>query len=564
MDYTIYAGNDLIYNRLIHDEHGKPLYPVINPVLNETTASFCSLTYKCERGTPAYNKSIEMIPLIKVYEDGNLYWTGRILKTTPNINAEKDVYVEDFLGVLCDGIYRPFEWYGTVSDFVQSIVDTNNSQVNQNQQIYAVVCDIDEGNIVRSSEGYNTCWEIVQQKLLKMIGGYMWIAYDNQERPILHYSKNARNVSTQRISFGQNLRTYNVEYNFDGFYTACIPLGKKDQETKNYLTIASVNNGKDYLIDSENAARYGVIFAPTKDTTWEDVTVASNLLSRGQAWIQNSAARAVKKITLSAHDLSGLHADVRAFKWLDSVPVDADEIDDTFVIETLKRPLGSPLNIDVSMGVQKSTLTGASVSQYENAAERIEVIESDYTTNADVESAISGANTSLYNDLVTQMTAIRQEANSIISTALEEYAKTSDLESLTSTIQTQIEQLAGSITATATEIVEQSITDYNDGSIHNQFQEIYAFIRLVSSGVVIGTSETQVKMKLVGDTLYFFTGDEASVTTETAIAYFSSGKLYVNESQINVLTIGPEGEAMHFSTVGSGSTQCLFLSPRRT
>ena len=157
MEFTIYAGNDLIYNRLIHDEHGKPMYPVINPVLNETTASFCSLTYKAKKGTPAYNKSIEMVPRIKVYEDGSLYWTGRILKTTPNIDAEKDVYVEDFLGVLCDSMFRPFEWYGTVPNFLQNIVDTHNSQVNADQQIYAVVCDIDEGNIVRSSEGYNTC-----------------------------------------------------------------------------------------------------------------------------------------------------------------------------------------------------------------------------------------------------------------------------------------------------------------------------------------------------------------------------------------------------------------------
>lgn len=561
MDYTIYADGDLIYNRIITDEHGRPAYPVTNPVLNETTSAFCSLTYTAKRGTPAYNKSVEMIPRIKVYEDGNLYWTGRILKTTPNINAEKQVYVEDYLGVLCDGMYRPFEWYGSVSDFLQSVVETNNAQVGPNQQIYAIVCDVDEGNIVRSSEGYNTCWEIIQQKLLKMIGGYIWLTYDEQERAILHYSKNARNVSTQPISFGQNLRSYNVEYNFDGFYTACIPLGAKNQETKDYLTIASVNDGKDYLIDTENAERYGIIFAPTKDTTWEDVTIPSNLLSRGQTWIQNQAARAVKKITLSAHDLSGLHVDTRPFKWLDSVPVDAAEVDGTYVIESLKRPLDSPLNIDISMGATKSTLTGASVSQYENVSNRVEVIESDYTTEGDVTSKIDDANDALYNDLVTQMTSIRQEANAIISTALEEYTKTSDLETLISTIQTQITQLANSVTISFTETNSTIAT--NQGEAQNEFDNIYSFIRLIASGVVIGESTSEIKLKLENDILYFFTGDETTVSTSNAIAYFASGKLYVNESQINVITIGPEGAAMHFSIVGSGSLECLFLSPRR-
>ena len=352
-----------------------------------------------------------------------------------------------------------------------------------------------------------------------------------------------------------------MEYNFDGFYTACIPLGAKNQETKDYLTIASVNDGKDYLIDTENAERYGIIFAPTKDTTWEDVTIPSNLLSRGQTWIQNQAARAVKKITLSAHDLSGLHVDTRPFKWLDSVPVDAAEVDGTYVIESLKRPLDSPLNIDISMGATKSTLTGASVSQYENVSNRVEVIESDYTTEGDVTSKIDDANDALYNDLVTQMTSIRQEANAIISTALEEYTKTSDLETLISTIQTQITQLANSVTISFTETNSTIAT--NQGEAQNEFDNIYSFIRLIASGVVIGESTSEIKLKLENDILYFFTGDETTVSTSNAIAYFASGKLYVNESQINVITIGPEGAAMHFSIVGSGSLECLFLSPRR-
>jgi hypothetical protein len=193
-------------------------------------------------------------------------------------------------------------------------------------------------------------------------------------------------------------------------------------------------------------------------------------------------------------------------------------------------------------------------------ANRVEVIESDYTTEGDVTSAIDEANDALYNDLVTQMTSIRQEANAIISTALEEYTKTSDLETLTSTIQTQITQLANSVTISFTET--NSTIAKNQGKAQNEFDSIYSFIRLISSGVVIGESTSEIKLKLENDILYFFTGDE-SAAADNAIAYFASGKLYVNESQINVITIGPEGAAMHFSIVGSGSLECLFLSPRR-
>lgn len=569
MEYTIYAGSDLIYNRRIYNEHGKPSFPVIDPVLNETTSAFCSLTYTAERGTPAYNKSVEVIPRIKVYEDGSLYWTGRILKTTPDIDAQKKVYVEDFLGVLCDGIYRPFEWYGTVADFLQNIVDTNNSQVGSNQQIYSVVCDIDEGNIVRSSEGYSTCWEIVQQKLLKMIGGYMWLTYDEQERAILHYSYNARNVSTQPIEFGKNLRNYKVEYNFDGFYTACIPLGKKDPDTKEYLTIASVNDGKDYLIDTTNAALYGIIYSPTKLTTWEDVTIASNLLSRGQAWIQNQAARAVKKITLSAHDLSGLHVNTRAFRWLDSVPVSADEIEGSYVIETLKRPLDAPLSIDISMGAELSTLTGASVNQYENVSNRVEVIESNYTTEGDVENIVQPDLDALREETLTQMTAIRQEANEIVLAALEEYRSESatSLDQLYERISSELQILADKVDFNFN-YQSETITEI-DGRYNAEINNILSFIRLLPTtatqegGIVIGESTSEIKLKLENDVLYFFTGDETTVSEQNAIAYFAAGQLVVNEAVLRVVSIGIPGSMMYFSVVGSGSLQCLFLSPRR-
>jgi hypothetical protein len=559
MNFTVYADNDLLHNRHIVDEHGKPQFLILDPVLDETTDGFCSLTYRCKVGSPAYDRSVEMIPRIKVYEDGHLYWTGRILKSTPKVTeAEKEIYVEDFLGVLCDGIYRPFDFYGTVPDLLQMVVNENNSQVGENQQIYQVVCDVDEGNIVRSSEGYSTCWQIIKEKLLDMIGGYIWLTYDAQERAILHYSKNAKNVSTQRISFGKNLKTYKVTYDFDGFYTACVPLGAKDQQTKQYVTIASVNDDLDYLIDTANAARYGIIYAPTSETTWEDVHEPSILLSRAQEWLQNRASRLIQQIELTAHDLSGLNADLRAFHWLDSVPVDAEEISDSFVIKHISRPLDKPLQIEISMGDSRSSVTGSAVSNQNSNVERIENIESNYATNETLENNTQ----TIYQEIQNLASSIQQTAESIIASVLSEYVKTGDLEQMAESLRSEFQLLADSITLSVTQEISTSITNY-DGTVQNQFESIYAFIRLIASGVVIGTSDSAVKMKLSGDTLYFFTGDEESVTVDNAIAYFSSEQLVVNNSRIKVLSVGYGNAYMHFSVVGEGSLQCLFLSPRR-
>lgn len=567
MNYTIYADNSLIYNRLIVGEHGEPEFLVKKPVLNETTESFCNLTYTCAAGSPAYDLSVEMIPRIKVYEDGVLYWTGRILKTSPNIYREKDVYVEDFMGVLCDGIYRPFTFLGSASDLLTAIVNENNSQVNESQQIYSVVCDVDVGNIYRTSEGYNTCWTTIQEKLLKPLGGYMWIEYDAQERAILHYSLSARNSATQEITFAENLKNYDVEYNFDGFYTAIVPLGKKDDETKQYLTIANVNDGLDYLIDETSAARYGVIFAPPSQTTWDDIESETLLMQHAVSWLQNSSARLVKSITLEARDLAALNKDARAFRWLDAVRVNSDEINDTMIVKKLQRPLDSPVSISISMGDSMSSLVRQNSERQDKTAERIGKIEADYTTEGDVSRIVEPQLDVIRQETITQVTSIKQEVNEIILAALEDYVTTNDMNQLRDTISSQLAILANRIEFNFTS-TNESISNV-DGKYSAEINSILSFIRLLPTtqtqqgGVVIGESTSEIKLKLENDVLYFFTGDERTVSTATALAYFSAGQLVVDNSRIRVLSIGTEGSLMHFSIVGEGSLKCLFMSPRR-
>jgi hypothetical protein len=80
--------------------------------------------------------------------------------------------------------------------------------------------------------------------------------------------------------------------------------------------------------------------------------------------------------------------------------------------------------------------------------------------------------------------------------------------------------------------------------------------------VVIGESTSAVKLKLENDILYFFTGDETTVSTQNAIAYFAAGKLYVNTAQIQQLTIGIAGQLMDFYVAGSGDNRCIMFSGR--
>lgn len=556
--YTIYAGSDLIYNPRIIGENGEALFKVLEPTLKESTESFSTLTFSALKGSPAYDSCTELTPRIKVYNGADLYWTGRILNITPDIYDQRQYYAEDFLGVLLNTIFRPFEFDGTVADFFDYLINSHNEQASDGDKFVSVSCDIND-SIIRSSEGYDTTWNTIKTKLLNSIGGYIWVEYDANEDPVIHYSKNARNANLTPIQLGSNLSTFSVRNKFDKFYTACIPLGAKNDTTKEYVTIAPVNNDLDYLIDDLAAAQYGIIYAPTSETTWEDVTLPSNLLTRAQSWLQNQAARGVQEISISAVDASVLDIDLAPYMWLDSVQVIATGFNETMILKSITRRLDDPASVSISMGMERSTVTGTQVSKTAEALNRIQTIESNYTTGEQV--------AQITEQTLEESSIIEQRCNEIISEVVQRYLTIEDYQGYEAAI---LEEIRSKVTQMANELRidftnEVSTTGAN---AQNQFDAIYSFVRIIAQtpgingGLVLGESTSAVKCKLENDVLYFFSGDETTVNQNNAIAYFQAGKLYVNEVQINRLTVGQTGQLMYFTIIGEGDNRCLFLSGR--
>lgn len=231
---------------------------------------------------------------------------------------------------------------------------------------------------------------------------------------------------------------------------------------------------------------------------------------------------------------------------------DAPEIYASFRID-------NPANNSFVLGAERSSYTqqvqqGAAAQQ----ASILHAVASEYATTS--------AAHIIAQEEIQQDTTIIQRAESIIVAALEQYTKTSDFETLQSTVLTELSVLAGQVEINFTETTD-SISNLS-GQTQRQFAEIQSFIRYiaetstVNGGVVIGESTSAVKLKLENDILYFFTGDETTVSTQNAIAYFAAGKLYVNTAQIQQLTIGVSGQLMDFYVAGSGDNRCIMFSGR--
>ena len=525
---------------------------VFEPELAQKKNEPGMLTFKISKEHPHYGVLEKLKSRIKVYRDDNQIWVGRAIEDERDLYENRWIMAEGVQAFLLDCILRPFTMDGTAVDIWQYILTQHNAQVNENQRIGIGTCDL-SGSFSIAIKEYLSAWQALKTCLLDVLGGYLIVRYDENDEPILDYLTDVPDTSMQRIEFGENLIDFVLTKSASETYTACVPLGAAlrdidpESESDARLTIESVNDGQEILIDAALSAEYGVIFAPSSMTTWDEITDANVLMNKGRDWLSSTGARFKQTIKLSAVDLHNADANIESFRFLDKVVVSCGTLcpEETYVLSELTIPLNNPASTDIVLGDSRPSLVGEEIRQNSSVKNRIEIIESDYTTHGEIKEIVQ--------EQITQNTSILQSAQQIILTALEDYVRTQDFIALQNTIQTSFSIMAGTIEANFTETASRIST--LNGETSQQFESVRSFIRLISSGIVIGKSTSAIKLKLVNDVLYFFSGSEDSVTTDSAIAYFSSGKLYVNDVQVlSSLRIGgyawvPESGNLNFKKI---------------
>jgi hypothetical protein len=544
--YRILCDSYVLYDPRLSD-----LF-VFEPDLTQKKNEPGELTFTIPKEHPHYGVLEKLKSRIKVYRDDTLIWVGRAIEDERDMYENRKVVVEGTLAFLLDSILRPFAMDSTVMDIWAYILTQHNAQVNANQRLDIGNCDL-SGSVSISTKDYLSAWQVLKTSLLDTLGGYLIVRFDENENPILDYLTDVPDTSTQRIEFGENLIDIVLSKNASETYTACIPLGAAlkdidpESDSDARLTIANVNGGQDYLIDTALAAEYGVIFAPSGLTTWDEVTDPTILTNKGRDWLGGTGARFKQTIKLSAVDLHNADANVESFRFLDKVVVSCGTLcpEETYVLSELTIPLNNPASTGIVLGDSRPSLIGEEIRQNASVKNRVASIESDYTTHGEIKEIVQ--------EQITQNTSILQSAQQIIMTALDDYVRTQDFIALQNTVETSFSIMAGTIEANFTETANRIST--LNGETSQQFESVRSFIRLISSGIVIGKSTSAIKLKLENDVLYFFSGSEDSVTTDSAIAYFSSGKLYVNDVQVlSSLRIGgyawvPENGNLNFKKI---------------
>lgn len=282
-----------------------------------------SFTFKMPPNHPQFNLPKKMRSCIEVWHDDEQIFAGRSISDTVDFYNRKNIKCEGQLAYLNDSIQRPAEYHDmTVRGYLETLIAVHNSQVDESRQFEVGIVTVKDNNdSLYRYTNYNSTWTEIKEDLIDDLGGYIRVRNQNGHRYI-DYIADFSNVCTQSIEFGENLLDCSRNIDLTDIATAIIPLGCRLEESdidalEKRLTVESVNDGLDYIVNSEAVEKYGFI---VKTVIWDNVTTPEMLLSRGKHWLESEQFENMI-LNVKAVDLHYTDEQIEQFKLFDLVPV---------------------------------------------------------------------------------------------------------------------------------------------------------------------------------------------------------------------------------------------------
>ena len=315
--YTVYCDGTPIYD--IRDEELVLIEPKLSLELNKAG----SFTFKIHPTHPEYENLKAMTSIIRVFQDDEEIFNGRIIETKTDFYNRKTVTCEGQLAYLKDSIQRPAEYHDmTVRGYLETLIACHNAQVDDYKKFEVGIVTVEDNNdsLFRYTN-YNSTMSEITEDLIDDLGGYLRIR-NVEGTHYIDYVKleDYGNVNTQPIEFYENLVDFSRNIDLTELATVIIPQGTKlDESTIEALDlrldISSVNKGKDYIENPEGVKQFGRI---EKIVTWDDVTDPNILMRKGVDYISKQQLENLT-IEAKATDLHYTDAEIERFSLGDRI-----------------------------------------------------------------------------------------------------------------------------------------------------------------------------------------------------------------------------------------------------
>ena len=524
--YQIYADDALIYDSKLDDliiGSGN-----VSLAVNEAG----TFTFSLFQDHPYYDRIVKLKTIITVYKNGVLKFRGRSISDKAGFYNEKVFTCEGELAFLRDTIQRPYTFEGSPSALFTQYITNHNAQVEADKQFIVGQITVEDPNdyISRSDTQYTDTLSLISEALVGPLGGYIYISSGENGERVINWFSDFPYISTQTIEFGENLLDFSRVDSGETIATAVIPLGAKqdttgDTEEETRLTITTVADGPvagviksgDYVYNQSAVNRYGWIF---KVQTWDDVEIASNLVTKAAAYL-NELINLNVTLELTAVDLSDMDLSIESFALGDYVTVISapHEINARYLLKQQNFDLLHVENDKIILGYRYSTFTETTLSntnKNNSVNKKVETIESNYVPNA-----------VLTEEVESLRSMIEQTSESIVMEVLQEYVTNDEVTTAVSTIYTQLNNSF----EFAFNTLEQTIND-NDASTREEFEAIRKYIRFEDGNIILGESGNELILKIENDQIVFY-------DNVTPVAYLSNHTLYITDAEVlNSIIIG--------------------------
>lgn len=263
----------------------------INRKLEEKENQASILTFTLLQNSTYFNTLEEFITDIDVWKNEDRIFTGRVIDIKKGMDSSGiftcEVTCESAINFLNDTrvgkwdihpdlyipeattetILDPYNVYiqMTVLNLLQLILNNHNSKVLDNRKILLGTVTVND--TVYCNTDRETSLNCIQQNLINKKSGYISVRMTGGSY-YLDYLATPVGLSENLIELTVNMNSITHQGAWENIYTRLIPIGKDG------LKIGDINEGLDYVEDSDLVAKYGVIETVEK---FDNVTIAENL-----------------------------------------------------------------------------------------------------------------------------------------------------------------------------------------------------------------------------------------------------------------------------------------------
>lgn len=329
-------------------------------------------------------------------------------------------------------------------------------------------------------------------------------------------------TNTQRIRFGENLLDVTSDSDASEVFSAILPIGattesevdvgdvdengNQNTETVSHIvTLADiadfeesdiVKNG-DTLYSKSAVASYGFIYAPVDNSSWDDVTEVSNLLTKARRLLEGKGVMLSNTITVSAADLHFTDSEIQTFRIYRKQIVESDfhNLSESYNLIKLFIDIVNPQNTEITIGETKQSLIDQNLKAEQGNIEKIQNVFKDIDENRKQVSEMRKMQ-------LTEETRIINNCQNIILEATKEFISSGSLDEYKETISAALKVMSDTISMNFTTVTDQ-VNGVN-GDLQEEITKLSKYFDFRLDGLTIKTGNGyEMQLLLDNDIISF-------------------------------------------------------------